>query len=165
MQQPAKLQRVVILSSLGSTPSASANKEREMNAKQFAWLYLIEYGTAGKKPSFYGGFETVDKRLCDIKLKKSDHFSGLQYNDFYIHEIKTIGIDWEKTKAPTSDSISQFTDTFHDPEYKEFIVGEIVLNNGAIQSWCAQSIEVGNVFGMMENLEQIKIKYQEIFNI
>lgn len=136
-----------------------------MDAKQFAWLYLIENGNAGAEPSFYGGVDIIDKRLQ--KAPYNDWMKGYESyekrREFYLKELKTYGVDWVKSKSPESDNISQFTDTFHDPTYKEFLVGTLVLKNGTNQHWCAEAIEVTNVFEMMAQIDGAKERFAAIF--
>lgn len=131
-----------------------------MDAKQFAWMYMFEYGKANVLPSFYGGLEVVDNTVKGIS-KTNSWFERYAYESVFLAAIKQYGIDWSKTQAPESDSFSQFTDTFNDPEYKEFLTGKVVLNNGATQSWMAEP-PVNNVFEMMAQLDVFKKKFQEL---
>lgn len=131
-----------------------------MNSKQFAWLYLVMNGYAGQKPSFYGGSDLVDGRAKNIKCGSWD---SSPIRESYMKEISTIGVNWEKTNAPSNEMYDIFTDTFHDPKSKEFITGELVLNNGLCQTWYSEALEVTNVFDMMAKVEEYTAKYYTIF--
>lgn len=132
-----------------------------MNSKQFAWLYLVEHGTAGIEPSYYGGYSIKDARLKNEGLPWGDWKT---FNKRYLQEIKIYGVDWDKTKAPISTMVSEFEGTFHDSSEKEYLFGEITLNGGLIQSWCGEAIEVTNVFDMMATISNSKHNFEEIFN-
>lgn len=131
-----------------------------MNSAQFAWLYLIQNGMAGVEPAYYGGYDIVDKRLTP---EKKDYGDYGKFNSKYLHEIKTYGVNWAKTNSPRSDMVSQFEGTFCDSSEKEYLFGELVLNNGTKQSWCGESIEVTNVFDMMAEVHNAPDAFKEIF--
>jgi hypothetical protein len=44
-------------------------------------------------------------------------------------KVKTIGVNWDKTGMPESDTHNAFTDTFHDSETVETLLGTIWLND------------------------------------
>ena len=131
-----------------------------MNSKQFAWLYLVTNGYAGQKPSFCGRLELVDERAKKIKCSSWDRSP---IRESYMKEISTIGVNWEKTDAPSNQHYNMFAGTFNNSESKEFIVGELVLNNGLRQTWHTEALEVTNVFDMMAKIEEYVAKYYEIF--
>ena len=133
-----------------------------MDAKQFAWLYMVENGDVGVKHSFYGGVDIVDKRF------QKKPFNGWMKGQsarrkFCLKEIKTYGVDWKKTAAPESDYVSEFNGTFAEPSRTETLNGTIVLKNGAVQIWYAAAIEVTNVFEMMAMIDGAKQRFIEIF--
>lgn len=135
-----------------------------MNAKQFAWLYLVENGMACREPSYYGGFDfshAVRKRFPDAK--KYDYRGEDEVKKAYLTDIKKFGVNWYKTDAPLSKSFSIFTDTFHDPDDEEFLIGVLVLNDKSEQEWCAEAIQVTNVFEMMAEVAKAKDKFENIF--
>lgn len=133
-----------------------------MDAKQFAWLYLVENGLAGRQPSYYGGSTVVDERVK--KSKYMDIFTGAEKTHaLYMKEIKEHGVDWKKTLAPESDAVSLFSDTFHDPTKKEVIFGELVLKNGLGQSWYAEALEVSDVFEMMAKANEAMGRFYSLF--
>lgn len=129
-----------------------------MNATQFAWVYLIENGRANMEPSFYGGYDPVDAKAPGA-VEKNWYKN---WDDAFKKEIMRFGVDWKKTQAPRSESYSQFTDTFHDPEYKEFLTGELVLKNGQKQFWAADPLTMG-VFEAMAAIDEYKAKGVELF--
>lgn len=114
---------------------------------------MLEAGIANKTPSYYGGYDAVDKTAQGEK-----NIYSYTYNTSFMRMIKEVGIDWDKTNAPVSESFSMFTDTFHEPERKEYLIGALVLKNGYMQHWCAEP-QVTNVFDAMANIE----KYQTMF--
>jgi hypothetical protein len=90
---------------------------------KFVWAYMIEYGhiTNGKW-SYYGGdWERIDGYDYNKSVKREKEMR---------ENIKTIGVDWSKTKEPDSSLESSFTDTFHDSADVETLLGTIILNNG-----------------------------------
>jgi hypothetical protein len=135
-----------------------------MNAKQFAWLYLIENGTAGLCKSFYGGYEPADIRMREA-------FSQLGWDDTYrnpfrkqyLDEIKQHGVNWGETQSPKSDMVSEFQGTFCDATQKEMLVGTLKLYGGIEQTWTAEALEVANVFEMMAQVHMAPMKFYEIF--
>jgi hypothetical protein len=136
-----------------------------MNAKQFAWTYLINNGKAGLAPSYYGGVELTksgEKSLGktrwgmsqeDISKIRDDHFKN----------IRTIGVDWDKTNSPTSDKISSFEGTFADASIHEYLVGSIVLSDGSIQEWYSDPVKVVNVFDAIDLKDEYEEKFHKIF--
>lgn len=46
-------------------------------------------------------------------------------------KVKKIGVNWSKTKEPTSSMESAFTDSFHPSDDVETLLGVIVLNDGS----------------------------------
>lgn len=132
-----------------------------MDAKKFAWVYLIENGEAGIEQSYYGGTTLKDTRVSHLYSNSwtVDHRIRSQY----LEEIKTIGVDWRRTAEPQNNEISLFTDTFHDPERKEVIEGTIVLNNGLTQSRLADKLEISSVFEIMASVSEFTNKYKLLF--
>jgi len=133
-----------------------------MNSKQFAWLYLIENGVAGCRPSYYGGHELSDKRMSSV-YRDFDCTSLEAIKQIYLKELKEIGVDWDKTDAPDSNMVSQFAGTFSEADKNEMLSGKIVLKNGETQTWIGDNIKVTNVFDMMASVSEGHIKFGEIF--
>lgn len=134
-----------------------------MEAKKFAWIYLIEHGDAGFEQSYYGGLSLKDQRVAHLHKSDWKWDSASKIKEFYLNEIKRIGVDWAKTREPQNNEISLFTDTFHDSERKEIIEGELILNNGLKQSWFADKLEIANVFEMMAAVSEFQTKYISLF--
>lgn len=128
-----------------------------MDAKKFAWTYLVEHGFGGVKPSYYGGWDIVDTAM------KKRGFSYTKIHEKYLNEINKVGVDWDKTNAPSSDSVSEFQGTFCDATLKEVIRGNLVLNDGTVQVWYADAISVSNVFEMMARADVAKEKFHRFF--
>ena len=90
---------------------------------KFVWAYMVENGriTTGEW-SYYGGcWETLNLEWDELE-KRNDRFKA---------KVKKIGVDWEKTNAPISDTESAFTDTFHDADQVETLIGVIFLKDGS----------------------------------
>ena len=132
-----------------------------MDSKQFAWLYLIEHGIAGCKHSYYGGYEIVDKRANLIP--EASEWDNTAIKKFYLHELKHIGVNWDKLDSPKSDKIRKFNSTFADNSIKEILSGTIVLNNGSTQTWVADPLEVSNVFDMMATVSDCEARFKLLF--
>lgn len=130
-----------------------------MDAKQFAWVYLLENGIAGFERSYYGGLELIDKRLTPMVKHTFLDMDDLDASkDFYLKEIKEYGINWDKTVAPISNMISEFVDSFSDAKETEYLKGTLVLANGAKQYWTAEKLEISNIFDMMASIDEFKEK-------
>lgn len=95
-------------------------------SNKVVWAYMIAEGrlTSGKW-SYYGGdwethkpnswkWEEIDKDNKDFREK-----------------VKSVGVDWEKTRPPISSMESAFTDTFHDADEVETLLGTIFLKDGS----------------------------------
>lgn len=134
-----------------------------MNAKKFAWLYLIENGYAGCKPGYYGGWEILDEEARVIFDSDRSFKVYTKIKDHYVKQIAIHGVNWEKTKEPQSDITYEFNGTFNDPSKTEIINGKLVLNNGIVQRWVAPNIEVTNVFEMMANIDESIKQFKIIF--
>jgi len=89
------------------------------------WAYMIEHGklTNGEW-SYYGGSWSTPQP-DSWEWGKID-----AANKAFKEEVKTIGVNWYQTKEPESSIESAFTDTFHDAERVETLLGTLVLNNG-----------------------------------
>lgn len=136
-----------------------------LDSKKFAWLYLVKNGVAGRKPEYYGGHRYTPEALK--KYPKAKSWYGIEEQDIvqvgYSKDLKEIGVNWEKTSAPTSESRSQFNGTFADTTYEEYLEGELILLNGEKQIWCAEALEISNVFDMMAETVNAPNEFIEIF--
>jgi hypothetical protein len=142
-----------------------------MNAKQFAWFYLVKNGMGGQKPSYYGGYEIIRDVMDSGKFTKEEINKARWDYDYKENlitktlkdDLLNIGVDWARTKEPETGTHSEFTDTFHDPRELEYLEGTIYLRNGEKQFWCADKLEVTNVFEMMAMADQIKEEFTLLF--
>lgn len=130
-----------------------------MDAKQFAWTYMVLNGKANKCHSFYGGYDIVDKKISGGKKLA---WYDVDYNESFIKMIKDVGVDWRKTYPPTNESESVFNGTFDDNGSKEVLTGELVMKNGYVQHWIAEPLTCG-VFEAMAKIDEFRAKYYEIF--
>lgn len=101
-----------------------SNRTKMNDTLKFVWAYMIEYGriTTGKW-SYYGGDWDSPSGLGWTEAEK-------RYKTFR-DKIQRVGVDWNKTVAPTSSTRSAFTDTFHDAEQVETLLGSIILTDGS----------------------------------
>lgn len=128
-----------------------------MESKQFAWLYLVEYGWPNASSSYYGGFQlSNDKGCCDYSALTREKKNVLA-------NIKQVGVNWERTNAPDTESTDYFQGTFCDSGTKEVLYGIMTLNNGIDVPWYGDAIDVKNVFDMMAEADTYKEKFKEIF--
>lgn len=136
-----------------------------MDAKQFAWLYLIENGYAGVKKAYYGGNDIVDKQAKVVAKTKTRHDEDCidKIREVYLANIRARGVNWFETEAPESDYVSQFNGTFCDSTKTEVLVGTLMLYGGEQQTWTADAVKVTNVFEMMAKIDSAKEKFESIF--
>lgn len=95
-----------------------------LDSKKAVWAYMIQEGrlTNGNW-SYYGGNWddgfNYDWRKAEAASEK------------FRSKVKEMGVDWEKTQMPQSDTNSAFTDSFHDSEKVETLLGTVWLNDGS----------------------------------
>jgi hypothetical protein len=131
-----------------------------MDAKQFAWAYLVKNGCANLQSSYYGGREPVKPKEPGM-LEKNYMKS---WDDAYIARIKHVGVDWDQTDAPQSDMVSYFLGTFCDEDgRKEVLTGTLILKNGHKLFYEADALEVSNVFAVMADTTELQNFYAEVF--
>lgn len=93
---------------------------------KMVWAYMVENGklTNGEW-SYYGGdWET--HKPNSWKWEEIDK-DNREFRD----KVKKVGVDWEKTQSPKSSMENAFTDTFHDSDEVETLLGTIVLKDGS----------------------------------
>lgn len=85
------------------------------NAEKLLWMYMVQHGHIGAKWNFYGGYYegSVDANNTNL-----------------LANIKRHGVDWDKTKSVRDRRELVFTDTFHDPDNVQVMVGTLWLNDG-----------------------------------
>lgn len=95
-------------------------------SNKVVWAYMIEEGklTNGEW-SYYGG-DWESHKPNSWKWEEID-----RDNKAFKEKVKTVGVDWEKTQPPQSSLESAFTDTFHDADEVETLLGTIVLKDGS----------------------------------
>lgn len=130
-----------------------------MDAKQFAWLYLIENGYAGVEPSYYGGWDLINSNSASVY--SIDKMFSLK--EEFLKKIREVGVNWDKTLEPESDSVCTFQGTFCDSKQKEYLTGKLVLKNGESVVWYADAIEITNVFQMMAEVDVATHRAMELF--
>lgn len=140
-------------------------EEKGMDAKQYAWLYLVENGYAGVSHSYYGGYDlTTEAQKRFPQTNKWASVDLQKIRDAYLADIKKFGVDWAKTTSPDSDKVSQFAGTFAEhSDTKETLVGTLVIKNGSKQQWVAEKIDISNVFEMMAAVSEAPKKFKKIF--
>lgn len=95
-----------------------------LDSKKAVWAYIIKEGklTNGQW-SFYGGrFDddfNYDWQKAEAAAQK------------FRERVRDVGVDWDKTQMPDSDTHSAFTDTFHDAERIETLLGTVWLKDGS----------------------------------
>ena len=121
--------------------------------------------------SYYGGYEIIRAVMDSGKFTKEE-INKARWDYDYKENLITktlkddlckIGVDWGRTKKPSNETHSEFTDTFHDPREIEYLEGTIYLKNGEKQFWCAEKLEVINVFEMMAMADQMKEEFTKLF--
>lgn len=134
-----------------------------MKAKQFAWTHVITHGKMNMRPSYYGGWEHIEKhpaRGLDARQLRQKHEAE---NKQFLDDLKKYGVDWVKTDDIQSETYSKFLGTFCDAADYSYIQGWITLNNGTKAFWCSENIDASDVFGQMEKMTELIDKYTEIF--
>ena len=146
-----------------------------MNAKQFAWAYLIKNGIAFLEESYYGGYILSDKAhdahedgfITDADMKFFEENQWLRltnsinhFNSLTLEFIRWFAIDWEKTGNVESDFTSEFNGTFSKPTQKEKLVGTLILKNGIQINYTAEPI-INDVFEQMAKIDELKTFFAE----
>jgi hypothetical protein len=127
-----------------------------MNAKQFAWTYLVESGCSDVYPSYYGGYANLDgghimpDKIMEIVVSNKK-------------KILDIGVDWDATKSPISDRVLEFTNTFNAASVTENLVGTLMLKDGTSQEWIADAIDTSDVFELLAAAASAKEKFDKLF--
>lgn len=130
------------------------------NAKNFAiWTALnngITFFSSGT--SFYGGPRQDNEQKLQKKqfIEKYKISKSTFYTDQHIHKhIMLIGIDWDRTEAPTSDTASRFQGTFCDAEVIDIVRGKLVLLDGQKIDYYAEcKLNMDQFESMKEFFEQ-----------
>lgn len=103
---------------------------------KYVWKYLIENGGIVKEWSYYGSsysFDDKKTRAC----KKA---------------IETHGIDWKKSRAPTSDHESGFLGTFCEEQDRISVLKGELWVNGVRYEWGMELPEPTSILDFISGL-------------
>lgn len=130
----------------------------EKNPKNFAiWTALNSSPTFfTPSASFYGGADfsganaQLRKAFCEKYHIKVGMFDGTDAQ--IMQQCMIIGIDWNASSLPGSDTALRFTDTdtFHDAEMIDIVYGTLALVDGQRIDYFAECALDMNQFGMMQ---------------
>jgi hypothetical protein len=96
-----------------------------MDALKFVWAYMLKEGiiTKGVFEYYSMGYEHTD----DVSW---NYDKQLAQKDKLLSDVKSIGIDWDKTKEPVSSMNRIFNGTFDQDSNVESLLGTLYLKNG-----------------------------------
>lgn len=127
------------------------------NFKKFVWEYLIMNGYAcvpsrwsKEEPewSTYGANYIAADEVIQCG-------GSAVWREKFLKKLKTIGVDWEKTKEPQGTKNSEFNGTFCDHSDVECLYGTLYLENGEKYLFgCKSNCEFetyAKFFSMLEN--------------
>lgn len=139
-----------------------------MDAKQFAWLYLLKNGYAEGEPSYYGGITYPSDEVREIFNRLIDEGEKSwtipkKLKDHFINKVKSIGVNWEMTQVPFNQQYSSFEGTDAESGRKEYLVGRLALKDGTSMTWLTDDLPSYNVFEMMENIHKAPAEFEEYF--
>lgn len=94
---------------------------------KYVWAYLLKYGdrTNGKW-CIYTGYEPPDGEHREWSYEKI-----LEKRASFERRVLEIGIDWSKTKVPTTTSELEFMDTYNGCKDVTVTIGELFLKDGS----------------------------------
>ena len=110
-----------------------------MNAKEFAWCYLIKYGYS-------------ESEWCTYSYKVRPTAKTTQ---LALTSILRDGIDWIKTIEPHDISEPCFVGTFAEPEYTTVMSGVIFTITGQKFRWQCEA-NTRNIFELMAEVQNWK---------
>jgi hypothetical protein len=111
------------------------------NAKNFAiWTAINSEKCVffSERFSYYGGVNMTEKQqkqyvdFCErysIEVDRSYRYSEYT-NETILKQIMSIGIDWDRSCEPSSNTHNCFNGTFADSTLVDTVVGELVLLDG-----------------------------------
>lgn len=128
----------------------------EKNPKNFAIWTALNSSPTFFTPSvaFYGGgafsvaASQLRKAFCEKYYIKTGVFDGTDAQ--ILKQCMVIGIEWEASSLPESDTASRFTSTFHDAEMIDIVYGTLALVDGQRIDYVAECLLDMNQFGMMQ---------------
>jgi hypothetical protein len=105
---------------------SEVNLSSELDTKKFVWAYLVKNGveTDGEWNYYGGGFRLANQKLEYGYVKYQERQNQIQAH------IKSVGVDWDKTRMPESDVHYSFEGTFCDSSRSETLFGVLVLKDG-----------------------------------
>lgn len=126
---------------------------------KIVWAYMLENGklTTGQW-SYYGGdWEGISSNWDWCKDEEA--------NKKFLAKVKTVGVDWDRTKHPDSEMNSAFTDTFHDSDDVETLLGTMFLKDGSeyIVGVKNTDIRMGDYIKMVKQMIEDKKRVSDIF--
>lgn len=129
-----------------------------MKAKQYAWVHLLTNGKMNHRPSYYGGWEHIDRSKAGWSQKKVN-----SEQESFMSDLRQYGVNWDKTDNVQSEMYSGFEGTFCDPSSNTYLEGWMTLKNGRKEFWCAPNIDASDIFSQMAMLSEYDQKCKEIF--
>jgi len=95
---------------------------------KFVWAYMIKNGvvTDGEWNQYFGNFEPLFRTPGSLNFSQYE----IKQSDF-LNKIKTIHVDWSKTKNPVSLYGYVFEGTENEASMAETLLGTLVLLDGS----------------------------------
>lgn len=122
--------------------------QETINQMKEIWALMLENGVITDKDftwSYYSGnFE--NDHPYDWKRRQK------VYDDF-LYQVKTQGVNWEKTSIPEYRCESEFVDSFSESKDVDVWTGTIVLNNGNNFHIGAKDIDLQYQFEQLKRKE------------
>lgn len=89
---------------------------------KYTWAYLLEVGvvTTGDWNYYGGNWDKVDGEYAEPQPAMVE----------LLKKIKSVGIDWTKTRPPRSTTERVFDGTFVDASETEALIGTLILKDG-----------------------------------
>lgn len=118
-------------------------------SNRVVWAYMIVEGklTNGKWNYYAGDWESHKPNSCKWRELEKD-------NSDFKEKVKTIGVDWTNTQIPISSMEKAFTDTFHDSDDVETLLGTMVLKDGS-----EYTVGVGNADKRFGDYVKVVMEY------
>lgn len=114
-----------------------------MTATQYAWFYLVQNGSISSDP----------------RVKSFDFGAYERFMD----EIRTIGVDWFRTKAPITTVHEENLEPSLTTSEVSQIEGTLVLKNGVTQKWVVDALDFDTVYEMMSNTVEVEQQMLKLF--
>lgn len=128
--------------------------DQQLETLKFVWAYVIENGqlTNGEWSYYGSGWNRIegDYRIVD------------KLNTEFKECVRTVGIDWEKTKHPEAEHNYTFDGTDNPSSEVESLLGTVYLKNGShylvgVNNADARFVSyVDTLLKMMQDKQRIK---------